>query len=163
MPQRNTGLSMRLAAAPLAVVLQLSAGLAQDKAQAPKNPMAGFPDLIAGLKATPGCLGVETARTSSGKQVIFAWFENKKAVLRWYSSETHLKAMKMAFPDHTPGEPMKGVTDNDSPIMAVASLTLGDKPQVEGSSFPIKQISIELYQPLTGGIFSGGRFAPDTL
>ena len=28
----------------------------------------GFPDLVAGLKATPGCLGVETARTASGKQ-----------------------------------------------------------------------------------------------
>ncbi len=28
---------------------------------------------------------------------------------------------------------------------------------------PIKQISIELYQPLTGGIFFGGRFAPETL
>lgn len=36
-------------------------------------------DLVAALKATPGCLGVETARTGSGKQVIFAWFENKDA------------------------------------------------------------------------------------
>jgi len=163
MPKRNNGLSVRLAAVLLGVVLQLSAGLAQDKAQAPRNPFAGLPDLVAGLKATPGCLGVETARTASGKQVIFAWFENKKAVLRWYSSETHQKAMKMAFPDHTPGEPLKGVPDNDSPIMAVASLTLGDKPEVEGTSLPIKQISIELYQPLTGGIFFGGRFAPEAL
>src|SRR5919108_523033 len=55
--------------------------------------------LIAALKASPGCLGVETARTSSGKDVIFAWFENKKAVLRWYYSEAHQAAIKMAFPD----------------------------------------------------------------
>ena len=127
------------------------------------QPAGGFPDLVAALKATPGCLGVETARTSSGKQVIFAWFENKKAVLRWYYGETHMKAMKMGFPDHTAGEPLKGVPDNDFPIMAVASLTLSDKPAVEGTQFPIKQIAIELYQPITGGLFFGGRFAPDAL
>jgi len=144
-------------------VLVLSSGFAQEKAQPGRNPMAGFPDLIGGLKATPGCLGVETARTASGKQVIFAWFENKKAVLRWYYGETHMKAMKMGFPDHTAGEPLKGVPDNDFPIMVVASLTLSDKPAVEGTQFPIKQIAIELYQPITGGLFFGGRFAPDGL
>jgi len=159
-------MSKRLAAAALALgifALVLAPGFGQEKAQASRNPMAGFPDLVAGLKATPGCLGVETARTASGKQVIFAWFENKKAVLRWYYGETHMKAMKMGFPEHTPGEPMKGVPDNDAPIMAIASLTLTDKPAVEGTQLPIKQISIELYQPITGGLFFGGRFAPETL
>jgi len=29
------------------------------------------------LKATPGVLGVDAARTISGKQVIFAWFEKQ--------------------------------------------------------------------------------------
>src|SRR5436190_9940646 len=52
-----------------------------------------FPDLVAGLKATQGCLGVETARTSSGKNVIFAWFEDKKAALRWYTSKMHMQVM----------------------------------------------------------------------
>src|ERR1044071_9190060 len=49
----------------------------------------GFPDLVGGLKATPGCLGVETAKTASGKTVIFAWFEDKKALLKWYYSAPH--------------------------------------------------------------------------
>jgi len=61
-------------------------------------PAGGFPDLVGALKATPGCLGVETARTSSGKQVIFAWFENKKAVLNWYYSDTHRSVQKMFAP-----------------------------------------------------------------
>src|SRR5262245_24256612 len=55
----------------------------------------GMPDLVAGLKATPGCLGVELARTQSGKQAIFAWFENKQAALKWYYSTTHQTAMHM--------------------------------------------------------------------
>lgn len=38
--------------------------------------VAAFPDLVAALKKSPGCLGVETARTASGKAVIFAWFED---------------------------------------------------------------------------------------
>ena len=32
---------------------------------------------------------METAQTVSGKQVIFAWFESKEAVLRWYYSGMH--------------------------------------------------------------------------
>src|SRR5215471_6937399 len=58
-----------------------------------QNP-GGFPDLVGGLKATPGVLGVDTARTSSGKMVIFAWFENKKAVLNWYYSDMHQALVK---------------------------------------------------------------------
>ena len=46
--------------------------------EAPPNPLLNLPKVI---QATPGCLGVETAMTQSGKMVIFAWFENKKAAL----------------------------------------------------------------------------------
>src|SRR5262245_28351929 len=67
----------------------------QTAGQTTGQTRGGFPDLVAALKATPGCLGVETARTSSGKQVIFAWFENKKAVLAWYYSDTHQAVKKM--------------------------------------------------------------------
>ena len=35
------------------------------------------------------------ATTASGKMVIFAWFENKKAALAWYYSDVHQKLMKM--------------------------------------------------------------------
>ena len=69
--------------AALVFVPAILAGQAQD-GSAPRTAGAGFPDLVGALKATPGVFGVETARTQSGKQVIFAWFENKKAALTWY-------------------------------------------------------------------------------
>ena len=54
-----------------------------------QDGLEGFPDLVGGLQAIEGVLGVETAQTVSGKQVIFAWFESKEAVLRWYYSGMH--------------------------------------------------------------------------
>jgi hypothetical protein len=95
--------------------------------------------------------------------LIFAWFENKEAVKRWYYSDTHMKAMQMGFPGHTPAEPMKDVSDSVGPVMAVASLTMADKPALPGMAIPVSQISIEFYAPITGGIFVGSRFAPDSL
>ena len=125
----------------------------------------GFPDLVGGLKATPGCLGVDTARTSSGKQVIFAWFEDKKAALAWYYSETHRTAMKQFFPqsDQSKRTPMADVPDDGTPILAIASLTLADKTQATATTSPFSQIAIELYRPLPGGLALGGRFAPATV
>lgn len=137
-------------------------GLAQDQ-QDSKKDGRGFPDLVAGLKATPGCLGVETARTDSGKSVIFAWFEDKKAALKWYYSGMHQGAMKGFFPGHKADTPLKNVPDNSGPILAIASITMSDKANFKESTLPISQIAIELYQPVSGGIFLGGRFAPDTL
>jgi hypothetical protein len=121
----------------------------------------GFPDLIGALKASPGCLGVETAKTDSGKQVIFAWFEDKKAALAWYYSDTHQEVMKRFFPNaQRPGKPLADVPDDSGPIMAIASITLKDKPTKE-NPLPFAQIAIELYRPLGGGLSVGGRFAPD--
>jgi hypothetical protein len=123
----------------------------------------GSPDLVGGLKAIPGCLGVETAQTTSGKKVIFAWFEDKKAVLRWYNSDMHQGAMKMLLGDQKPDPPLQGVPDDVGPLLVIASLTMADKSQFQGFSMPISQISIELYKPVTGGIFLGSRFAPASL
>src|SRR5262245_22862565 len=94
---------MKTALAMLAAVAMFGAAtadslLAQDK-KGDKSPLKAIPDLAAALKASPGCLGVETAATSTGKQVIFAWFEDKKAVLKWYYSDVHKQLMK----DITPG------------------------------------------------------------
>jgi hypothetical protein len=122
-----------------------------------------YPDLVSGLKAIPGCLGVDTAQTASGKRVIFAWFEDKKAVLRWYQSDMHQGAMKMLLGDRKPDPPLQGVSDDVGPLLVIASLTMSEKSQFEGVSMPISQISIELYKPVTGGIFLGGRFAPSSL
>jgi hypothetical protein len=127
----------------------------------PQGPPAGLPDLVGMLKATPGVLGVDAAQTMSGKQVIFAWFENKKAALNWYYSEGHQNLMKTFASGGVSGRtPMADVPDDGSPILAVASITLSQQPQVSGVQLPVSQIAIELYTPLPGGLAAGGRFAP---
>jgi hypothetical protein len=128
--------------------------------EAPPNPLMNLPKLI---QTTPGCLGVETAMTQSGKMVIFAWFENKTAALAWYYSQAHQALMKMAGGGAPrPRGPMADVPDDGRPIMAIASVTLS-RPQ-EGIPQtglpPVSQIAIELYAPLPGGLAAGGRFAP---
>ena len=156
---------LTVTAAALAVIATIFGGIAlgQTQQQQPQRPQAGFPDLVSGLKAVPGCLGVEATRTASGKNVIFAWFEDKQAVLRWYQSDMHQHAMRMLIGDQKPDLPLQGVPDDIGPILAIASITFADKPQFEGVSMPVSQISIELYKPLTGGIFLGSRFAPSSL
>jgi len=143
--------------------------LAQQPGAAPQPPAAaaqappGLPDLVGALKATPGCVGVESARTASGKQVIFAWFENKKAALAWYYSETHRNAVRMLAPEAPPRTPMADVPDDDNPVLAIASLTPSATPPTGQMPFGVSQIAIELYRPLPGGIAAGGRFAPAAL
>src|SRR5215467_7389842 len=83
-----------VAAAVLALVVGTPTLLVNARAQSAQNGSSGFPDLVGGLKATRGVLGVETARTSSGKMVIFAWFEDKKAALAWYYSDAHQALMQ---------------------------------------------------------------------
>lgn len=136
----------------------VTTGLAQERTQ--RRAPEGFPDLVSGLKATPGVVGVETARTSSGKEVIFAWFENKAAALRWYYSDMHLEVQNRFFPDRPPHTPLAHVPDDTGPILAIASLTLAESAQFGLTSLPVSQIRIELYTPLPGGFFLGGRFAP---
>src|SRR3954462_4015761 len=81
------------------------------------QPQLPFPDLVGPLKATPGCLGVETAQTSSGKMVIFAWFEDRKSLLRWYSSDLHQQLMKMGpSPSHPP---LQDIAEGTGPILAI--------------------------------------------
>src|SRR5258708_2807698 len=82
-----------------------------------KDGLKGFPDLVAALKASPGCLGVESAKTASGKSVIFAWFEDKKAALAWYKSDTHQQVMRRFLPDFRSGrKPLADVPDDSGPI-----------------------------------------------
>ena len=127
-----------------------------------QRPAGGLPDLIGGLKQVEGCLGIETARTRAGKQLIFAWFEDKAAVLRWYYSETHLGVIDFVVggDEYAGTKPLAHIGDDTGPIMVVASITPSDKPAFEGFDMPISQIAIELYEPLPGGAFIGGRFAP---
>ena len=148
----------------LAVVVFSPGALVLAQSPPPQGPPGGFPDLIGMLKATPGVLGVDAAQTMSGKQVIFAWFENKKAALNWYYSEGHQKLMKTFASGTTAGrKPMADVPDDGNPILAIASITLSKEPQVSGVQLPVSQIAIELYAPLPGGLAAGGRFAPSTV
>lgn len=139
--------------------------LAEENQPRQKRPTeGGFGDLnlVGGLQATPGCLGVETAKTASGKQVIFAWFENKKACMKWYYSETHGRGWKTFFPKSSGQQrmPLSGVPDDVGPFMAIASFTVGEPGSSKVADMPVSQFSIELYQPLKGGFFFGGTFAP---
>ena len=151
---------------PLATALSLTALLCLGALQEPtaQDPMQGMPDLVGALKKSKGCLGVETAMTSSNKQVIFAWFEDKKAVLRWYSSPAHRAVMRgFVSAGANLKKPLEHIEDGTGPIMVVASLTMTEKPTFEGLSLPVSQIAIELYQPLPGGSYLGGRFTPKSV
>jgi hypothetical protein len=148
----------------LLALLIFSPALVPLFAQEPPPDLRRGPDLVAGLKATPGVLGVDTAQTFSGKQVIFAWFEDKQAVLNWYYSDTHQTAMRLFAPGGASDRaPLAHIKDDSGPILAIASLTMGQKPQVEGVNLPVSQIAIELYAPLPGGLALGGKFAPAAL
>ena len=156
-----------LAAAVLTLVIASPALVVTLRAQATPPAQGPFPDLIGMLKATPGVLGVDaTIKTISGKMVIFAWFENKKAVLSWYYSAGHQALMTQFSGDaRRPGGPMADVPDDGRPILAIASLTMPN-PAAAATGDPraaITQIAIELYAPLPGGLAAGGRFAPSTV
>lgn len=134
-------------------------------AQAPpalaQSPVAGFPNVIEALRATPGCLGVETAQTASGRRVIFAWFENKKTLVDWYYGDVHQKAMKTVFPNTTfDRKPLPDLAEDSGPILAIVSVKFADTPSAEATPPQISSIGIELYGPLPGGVAVGGRFAP---
>src|SRR5262247_2076218 len=94
------GITLFCAWAPSALA-QAPAVLAQAPPALAQAPVAGFPNVIEALRATPGCLGVETAQTASGRRVIFAWFESKKTLVDWYYGDVHQKAMKTVFPNTT--------------------------------------------------------------
>ena len=149
------------AAAALSLIIAVPA-IVTVRAQSAKT---GVPDLIGGLKATPGVLGVELAQTMSGKNVIFAWFENKSAVLKWYYSETHQAAMlQFGATERRAHGPLADVPDDGRPILAIASVTLTGAPPTGAADLKsVPQIAIELYAPLPGGLAAGGRFAPSTV
>lgn len=142
----------------------LAAAPSQD-APPQHGPGGGMPDLAGGIAATEGCLGVESGKMQSGKQSIFAWFENKQAVVRWYRSGMHQGVMNMMAPGLTPDYgPLEHVADDEGPILVIATITMSDKPAFESMpNMPISQISIELYKPLPGGAYLGARLAPETV
>jgi hypothetical protein len=132
---------------------------------AAQTPNGGLPDLVGALKATPGVLGVDAGRMVSGKQVIFAWFADKQAALNWYNSDVHRQLMNgYGSGARRPGGPLAGVKDDSGPILAIASITMDMAAVKDGDlKAATRQIAIELYAPLPGGLAAGGRFAPSTV
>src|SRR5215831_19662367 len=119
--------------------------------------------LVEAAEASPGCLGVKIGRTDNGTNVIFAWFENKQALVSWYKSDFHQWAMKTAFPNQSFNrEPLPDVPENSGQILALVTLKLAGAP-LPGSPVPIETIGIELYTPLPNGIALGGRLAPQSV
>lgn len=113
-------------------------------------------NLVAAMRSVQGCVGVETARTSTDKQVAFAWFEDKRALARWYSTNLFRGVMKQIFNGEQPADPL--ALTEEGPILMIASITLAEKTDAQ---LVISQMSVELYQPLAGGIAVGGRFTPN--
>jgi hypothetical protein len=157
----TTSRSCRWGLAGIAAALVLGTSGTTALAQAPAQ---GFTELINAARMHPGCLGVDTGQTASGRRVIFAWFEDKKSLVAWYHADVHQRAMKRAFPSQTfDREPLPDLPEGSGPILAIVSLKLLDAPPSGTSGLPIASIGIELYTPLPGGVAVGGRFAPDTV
>lgn len=141
-----------------ATLCAMSPLVSRAQAQQPR-----FATLLDAARAHPGCLGVDTGQTTSGKQVIFAWFENKAALVSWYKSDAHQRAMKVAFPSQTFNrEPLPDTPENSGQILAIVSLKMNDSAPKE-AGLPIATIGIELYTPVPGGVAVGGRFAPKSI
>jgi heme-degrading monooxygenase HmoA len=154
-------MSRKLVIAGIVALALFWIGTTAARAQAPP---ADFPNVVSAVRAAPGCLGVETGQTSSGKRVIFAWFESKKALVGWYRSDVHQRAMKAVFPNQTfDREPLPDLAEDSGPILAIVSVKLADGAGPGGPSMPISSIGIELYGPLPGGVAVGGRFAPESI
>src|SRR5580765_4645073 len=147
-----------IAAALLSLVVALPAAITVGAQQ------KGGPDLVGALKTTPGVLGVEVGQMMSGKQVIFAWFENKDAVLKWYYSDAHQALMAQFGSTRRAKGPLADVPDDGKPVLAIASVTLTGPPPTSAADLKsVPQIAIELYAPLPGGLAVGGRFAPPSV
>lgn len=115
--------------------------------------------LAGALDEFPGCLGTERAMTTSGKLAIFAWFENKQALLNWYYGVAHKRAMEGARAH----APLEHVPDDTGPILVITTITPSNQSRLMAGELALSQIAIELYQPLPGGHYFGERFAPEAV
>jgi hypothetical protein len=63
-------------------------------------------------------------------------------------------------------EPLAHVPDDVGPILCIATITPvtpGSAQKIPGFPTAISQVSIELYQPLPGGIAFNGSFTPEAV
>ena len=145
------------------VASNLPMGTAQQKPPQERGRGA-FSGLVEAVRKTQGCLGVETASTPDGKNLIFAWWKDREALLDWYYSDAHQQAMlEFVESDDEVHDPLVHVDEETSPILTIASITPRRGKQLDSFNLPISQIAIELYTPLPGGLAVGGSFAPKSV
>ncbi len=119
--------------------------------------------LMAAAAQTPGFLGADVAQTQTGKGVIFVWFKNKDAVLAFYNNPVHQEAITRSGAERSYGKPMEGISNEDGPIMVVASAKPGKPDPAHPDVEPKVELAIEMYAALPGGVrLGGGGFAPET-
>jgi heme-degrading monooxygenase HmoA len=119
--------------------------------------------LLGAAAQTPGFLGAELAQTQAGKRLIFVWFKNKDAVMSFYNTPIHQEAISRSGAERSYGKPMEGITNEDGPIMVVASAKPGKRDPAHPDVEPKLELAIEMYASLPGGVrFGGGGFAPET-
>ncbi|WP_309721444.1 hypothetical protein [Armatimonas sp.] len=123
---------------------------------APK-PLPRGNTMIADLQKSPGCLGVAAMQCDSGKLVIVAWFEDKKATLAWYNGAAHGEMMAQMAPPTRP--PLAEVSAGTKPIIVMATVT-NAKETDPTLGMALSQISVELYTAAPGGFARGGGFGP---
>lgn len=112
------------------------------------------------LRSIPGCLGVELAHSESGRHSILAWFEDKDALVRWYYSSFHKNLQSTYFPEETPGEPLAQVPYPGRPIIAIASFTLAHEMDPASPMLSLKEITVELFSPLSADTLLGTSLGP---
>jgi heme-degrading monooxygenase HmoA len=122
--------------------------------------------LLNEIAAIEGVHGVTSARTHDGVELIFAWFENRQAVLRWFRSDYHRQILREARRPED-GIAADGFGDDVGPILVVATASYAGQPLgPEASMFddPAGRMptsfSIEYYTPLPGGAYRRRPFAP---
>lgn len=118
------------------------------------------------IASVEGCYGVKSAHAHDGTELIFAWFEDRQAVLRWFEHDYHRKLLRDAGrpEDHVAAEHFG---DDVGPILVVASVAYpAGRGSIEESMFddPVagrpSRFAIEYYAPLDGGAYMVKPFAP---
>jgi hypothetical protein len=142
-------------------------GYGEQRGQDPNPGDPGYGEqLVKAVMASPGVLGIELGQTAKGRRVIFAWFEDKRALVNWYQSDFHERGVKWAFPNlKSVREPLPDLPENSGQILALVTLKFSNTSSAGATTRitsrpPIESIGIELYTPLPGGVAVGGRFAP---
>ena len=110
-----------------------------------------------------GCLGARSMEVD-GVQISFVWFEDREAIVDWCNSPKHTsmanRMLEIADPDLKMREPLEAAPDETGPFLVI--MTAKPKKDMDGT-FPLEQLSMEVYKPVNGGMFIGNRFAPEKL